>query len=385
MEGKRFIHSIRLRRFLSYGELQEAIKLEPLNVIIGRNASGKSNLIEAVRLLHTLPANLAAGIRNAGGIDELIWKGKKKFLSTRIEVFIQYSNSSATLQHQITFRPDGQKATVSSESIFLNHSVAYLFKTGTAHFTSRNAQAINSRTKDSSINRDGSVLEQRKDPVQYPEITYLGKVYNQIKIYEALETGKTTILRQPQKTDLPEDFLLEDASNLGLVINDLQYRGLEKKLIEELQKFYPSVQSLSLKIQGGTVQIFVREEGLTQPVPATRLSDGTLRYLCLLTILCHPEPPPLICLEEPELGLHPDVLPNLAKLLIDASQRTQLIVTTHSDALVSALSEVPEAVLVCERDEDGTHLQRLDPEQLKEWLEKYSLGELWAMGEIGGN
>jgi predicted ATPase len=133
------------------------------------------------------------------------------------------------------------------------------------------------------------------------------------------------------------------------------------------------------------VQVFVREEGLIQPIPATRLSDGTLRYLCLLTILCHPEPPPLICIEEPEIGLHPDVLPNLAKLLIEASQRTQLIVTTHSEALVSTLSEVPEAVLVCERDEDGTHLRRLDPDKLSEWLKDYTLGDLWAMGEIGGN
>ena len=99
-----------------------------------------------------------------------------------------------------------------------------------------------------------------------------------------------------------------------------------------------------------------------------RLSDGTLRYLCLLAILCHPEPPPLICIEEPETGLHPDILPTIAELLIEASQRTQLIVTTHSDILVSALSDIPEAVLVCEKDEDGTHFKRLNKDDLKEWL-----------------
>ena len=101
--------------------------------------------------------------------------------------------------------------------------------------------------------------------------------------------------------------------------------------------------------------------------------------------MCHPSSPCLVCIEEPEIGLHPDALPHLADLLVDACQRMQLIVTTHSDILVSALSEVPEAVVVCERDDRGTHLRRLDPEALKEWLEDYSLGGLWLTGELGGN
>ena len=131
------------------------------------------------------------------------------------------------------------------------------------------------------------------------------------------------------------------------------------------------------------MQLFVHEKG-GKIIPATRLSDGTLRYVCLLAILCHPEPPPLVCLEEPELGLHPDILPTIAELLLDASQRTQLIVTTHSDVLVSALSETPEAVVVCEADERGTHLRRLEREPLRECLAKYSLGDLWLKGQIGG-
>ncbi len=144
------------------------------------------------------------------------------------------------------------------------------------------------------------------------------------------------------------------------------------------------MEDLTTPIQGGTVQVFIHEKGLHNPIPATRLSDGTLRYLCLLTILCHSAPPPFVCIEEPESGVHPDILPTLADLLVDASRRTQLIVTTHSDTLVSALSAVSEAVLVCERDADGSRLRRLDPDQLQIWLEQYSLGELWRMGEIGG-
>src|SRR5262249_40496760 len=148
-------------------------------------------------------------------------------------------------------------------------------------------------------------------------------------------------------------------------------------LLEKLRRFYDAADDIVTGVQGGMVQLFLHEKNLSEPIPATRLSDGTLRYLCLLTLLCHPEPPPLVCLEEPELGLHPDILPTIAELLIEASQRTQLIVTTHSDVLVSALTEIPDAVLVCERDALGSHLRRLESERLKKWLERYSLGELW--------
>ncbi|MHC5730251.1 MAG: AAA family ATPase, partial [Nostoc sp.] len=134
-----------------------------------------------------------------------------------------------------------------------------------------------------------------------------------------------------------------------------------------------------------TVQIIIREEGFSHPIPANRLSDGTLRYLFLMALLLDLTPPPLICIEEPEIGLHPDILPTIAEMLIEASQRTQLIVTTHSEALVSALTEYPESLVVYRRDEKGSHLHRLEADKLKNWLENYSLGDLWRMGEIGGN
>lgn len=97
-----------------------------------------------------------------------------------------------------------------------------------------------------------------------------------------------------------------------------------------------------------------------------------------------PEPPPLIAIEEPELGLHPDIQGQLANLLLEASERTQLVVTTHSDILVDALTESPETIVVCEKNDGCTRLERLDSEKLKPWLAKYRLGELWTGGEIGG-
>ena len=91
------------------------------------------------------------------------------------------------------------------------------------------------------------------------------------------------------------------------------------------------------------------------------------------------------CIEEPEIGLHPDIIPEIADLLVEASSRTQLIITTHSDVLVDALTEVPESVVVCEKQGAATNLRRLDRKALEPWLERYQLGELWSKGEIGGN
>jgi len=93
----------------------------------------------------------------------------------------------------------------------------------------------------------------------------------------------------------------------------------------------------------------------------------------------------LICIEEPELGLHPDVMPEISRLLLEASERTQIIVTTHSSTLVDALSDQPDAVIVCEKRNQKTQMVRLEKEPLAEWLEKYSLGELWRRGKLGGN
>ena len=143
------------------------------------------------------------------------------------------------------------------------------------------------------------------------------------------------------------------------------------------------MEDFDISVEGGTVQLFLQERDYT--IPATRLSDGTIRYICLLGILCHPEPPPLICIEEPELGIHTDILPLLADLIKEASGRTQLIITTHSDVLVDELTDSPESVMICEKDEGSTSIRRLESENLKAWLKKYTLGELWRKGEIGGN
>jgi predicted ATPase len=231
---------------------------------------------------------------------------------------------------------------------------------------------------------DKSILAQRRDPDQFPEMTYLGKKFEEIRLFRPWSFDRFASPRLPQKTDLPNNFLLSDASNLGLVLNRLRLEpGVKLELLEVLRQLYEGIDDYGVLLEGGTIQVFLQEGG--RIIPAARLSDGTLHYLSLLAILLHPSPPPLICIEEPALGLHPDIIPTLARLLKEASTRTQLIVTTHYDSLVDAFTETPEVVLVCERaEESGTSIKRLDADELKPWLEKYRLGQLWLGGNLGG-
>ena len=402
MSEQRFIQTLQVQNFLSFGAAHEEIRLERLNVLIGPNAAGKSNVIEALGLLRATPDDLTRPIREGGGISEWLWKGTRSTPTAEINATIFYPEGVHPLRYRLAFTMVGQRLEIVDEAVenaapepqHDDASFYYRYQGGRPVLTVRSAVESPPGVATGRINRavrredlipDQSVLSQRKDPDQYPELTYLGRSLARIALYREWDTGRFTAPRLPQKPDLPSDFLLEDASNLGLVLNDLPHQGdTKEQIVARLRHFSPAITDITTRLHGGTVQIFVHERGMSHPIPATRLSDGTLRYLCLLAVLLHPAPPPLICIEEPELGMHPDIIPALAEMLVAASQRTQLIVTTHSETLVSALTEIPEAVIVCERNDAGTKLRRLDPEQMKHWLTHYSLGELWRMGEIGG-
>lgn len=393
MEGKRFIHSLKLKNFLSYGSQGEEIEMQPLNVIIGANSSGKSNLIEAIGLLKAIPTDLLAPIRQGGGISDFLWKGDNQNPIAQIEATLDYVENKP-LHYRIDFTVVGQKLEIVEEAIeetyqFLgdyDNNFFYRYQNGVPVLNMKNSidkpRSQRSLPRE-TINLSQSIISQIKAPDQYPEITYLNNQFSNISLYRDWHIGRNSQARMPQRTDLLEYPLLEDGSNLGLFLNNLMYQIGTREVIEKLKKFYDEAEELVAKLQGGTVQIFIRETGLNQPIPANRLSDGTLRYLFLIALLLDPTPPPIICIEEPEIGLHPDILPTIAEMLVEASKRTQIIVTTHSDALISSLPV--ESVLVCERDTTGTHLRRLDSNHLKDWLDDYSLGGLWRMGEIGGN
>ena len=233
-----------------------------------------------------------------------------------------------------------------------------------------------------------SILSERRDPARYPELADLASFYEGLRSYREPLLGRLSAPRAPQATDLPNDHLLADGSNLALILGRLRLDPpVMRTIVEKLRDVYASVDDIETKTEGGTIQVFLQDGGF--PLPARRISDGTMRFLCLLVVLCDPSPPPVVLIEEPELGLHPDAIGALADLLRDASERMQLIVTTHSEALVDRFSDTPEAVLVVDKAEPSeggsTRVRRLDQESLKEWLAEFSLGRLWRMGEIGGN
>ena len=146
--------------------------------------------------------------------------------------------------------------------------------------------------KREQVKHDQSILSQRRDPDSYPELTYLADRFEHMSFYREFHVGRHTPPRLAQKTDLQHNRLLEDASNLSLVLSDLLNQPpVKEQILERMRGFYPSFEDITTPVSGGTVQIFFHEEGLLRSVPATRLSDGSLRFLCLLAVLCHPNPP----------------------------------------------------------------------------------------------
>ena len=390
MNRNRLIHRLKLSNLLSFGPDAGEIELRPLNVLIGPNGSGKSNLIEAISLLKAAPQDLVAPIREGGGIGDWIWKGEAASQTAHVEAVIENPDGNQALRYAVTFASAGQRFELSDERIeneqpYPGQENPYFYfgyRNGRPYLNLSETEHRQLRRED--VNPEQSILSQRRDPDSYPEITYLGDVLGKIRLYREWSFGHFTPPRLPQQADLPNDFLAEDGRNLGLVLNHLRTKsGIKKALLEALRELNAGIDDFDTLIEGGTVQLFMQEGNIS--IPATRLSDGTLRYLCLLAIVCHPNPPPLVCLEEPELGLHPDILPPLAKLLLEASERCQLIVTTHSEVLVDALTDSPESIVVCEKPEDRTEMRRLKQDHLAVWLERYRLGELWRSGELGGN
>lgn len=408
MNGTRFLRRLALANFLSYGPQGESVDLLPLNVIIGPNGSGKSNLIEAIGILNAAPSSdLTQPIREGGGMPEWPFKGSAEAsppLDFTIDADVAYSEGLTPLRYSLQVVRSGQRLEILNEAIENTEPTQpgaedvcsfYRNQWGTAVLsvrtdTSGQCGSTEGRTerqlRREELSSEQSVLSQRKDPDQYPELTFLAESFQKIAMFRECHLGRRSPLRGPQRADHPDDFLLPDGANLGLILNGMLNRPpLKRDFLKRLKRFYPHVEDIAPIIRGNTIETFFHESGFFDPTPSTRLSDGTLRFLALLAIFCHPSPPPLICIEDPETGLHPDILPMVAELMVEASQRSQVIATTHSDVIVSALSDQPESVLVCERDDDGSHLRRLDPSQLNEWLDNYTLGELWRMGETGGN
>jgi len=391
-----FLESLRLDGLLSFAPGSQEVPLRNLNVLIGPNGSGKSNLIEAVELLRATPTAFAQAIRDGGGAREWLWKGDGGGRgSATIEARLHWPQWTP-LRYRLSFVANGTRTEVVDEALeeAEKHETDakdvyfyYRFQNGRPALNVRekkDGQPMRRSLKREKLAPDESVLSQVRDPDRYPELAWCADGFASILTFREWTFGRYAGLREPQKTDLPDSVLLPDARNLALVLNQIEHSGAGTRLEELMRRFLPRFRRLSTLVQGGTIQFFLHEDGCKEPIPATRLSDGTMRFLAMCAALLSPTPPSLLCIEEPELGLHPDALAVFAELLVEASDRMQIIVTTHADSLVSALTEHLESVLVCEH-RGGTKLTRLESAPLRHWLEEYRLGDLWRMGELGGN
>ena len=391
-----FLKSLHLKSFLSFGSDCPPVELGPLNVIIGANGTGKSNFIEAIDLLRAAPSvseslNARAAVRDGGGVREWIWKGAKDDSGASIEAVLECPRKRANLRYRMRFADAGKYRFKIREEIVEDVGPGKKGSEPKIYYRLVDGKGIRKEGKryrkfmDDEIDAGISLLARHKDPERYPELAKIGETFESMRIYREWHFGRDSVARMPQMADLPDARLAPDASNLGLVLNRLRREPASKeRFLHALRKLYDGIDDFDLQIEGGALQIFIQEG--RNLVPAKRLSDATLRYLCLLAVLCHPDPGPLICIEEPELGMHPDILVALADLLVEASEKAQLVVTTHSEILVDAMTKRPESIFVAERDSNGTRLERLEDDEIKPWLEEYgdSLGECWMQGHIGG-
>lgn len=388
-----FLKTSRLHNVLSFIQIPNLLKdspsdfpLLPLNVLIGANGAGKSNFIEAIALLRACAGDLEATIRKGGGVREWIHKSQPDAIAS-VGFEVNYRQKGLTLQHHIAFSEQAQRFLLLEENMHLvgKHEPLFYYdpQWDQAHlWVKDHTELVNRR----ELQNNASILTLRRDPNIYPEITYLAEQYEKIRIYRNRSFGPESVLRNSQRTDWSGSELLEDGSNLFLVLNKFRsYPQIKKQLLQHLQELYEGVVDYGVDIEGVYALLYLTEGSYT--IPVSRLSDGTMHYLYLLAILLNPNPGPLICIEEPELGLHPDLHYKIGDLLVEASKRTQLIVTTHSTGIVDAMTDYPENIVVCEKRSGQTHMQRYTKEDLSDWLEEYqySLGRVWSSGYMGGN
>jgi predicted ATPase len=230
------------------------------------------------------------------------------------------------------------------------------------------------------------MISQVKDPTKYPAASAVLEELGGWTFYRDIDVGPESLVRQPALLR-PDIRLLPNGSNLSSVFYAIQQGHPDdwSEILEIVNTAYPGFVKLSVPPGGGDGKVHLRwfeEPYQKEGVSANLLSDGTLKLLCLIAILMNPDPPPLICIDEPEVGLHPDWIKLVAEMMQSAAARTQLIVATHSPQIVARLD--PEQVIVAEKENGETRLTRLESRDLEKWLKDFNLSDLWLAGHFGG-
>jgi len=357
----------RLKRIVLKGfrSIREAdIAFAPINVLIGANGAGKSNFLAFFRFMrHVLQRNLQFYVADQGGPDKLLHFGRKLTESLSFLIELDTGAYDAMLT-----------ATSANELRFVEE--AFLLKEDLPAGSARLALARPGGSAESQLGRLAD------DPA-------LGVAYAHIngwRVYHFHDTSAGARVKQKGRL-ADNDELQSDAGNLAALLLRIRLTPAYESIVSTIQRVAPFFRDFVLTPEGSSgeyVRLRWAHRGSEEIFEASDLSDGTLRFICLVTLLLQPEPPEVIILDEPELGLHPFALRILAGLIRSISARTQIIASTQSVTFANQF--VADDIIVVDRVDESTQLRRLQPQELEAWMGDYDygVGDLWEKNIIGG-
>jgi predicted ATPase len=358
---------VTVKGFRSIASL-DRVGLTPINLLIGANGSGKSNFIEVFSFLHVVrEAGLQDYVRRAGGANELLHFGSK----VTQEIEIRVSFKEGVNQYRLTLKP------TDDDSLYpANELVLFWDKTYPRPYDeplSPQAGGLEAGISSERVSRTAAWVRAR-----------LGRW----RVYHVHDTSATSPMRKTAKID-DTDVLRPDGANLAAFLYLLKQKypdsyRLVRRSIQRVAPFFDDFRLRPDPLNEETIRLAWKQKNSDKYFGPSALSDGTLRFIALATLFLQPIElrPSVIIVDEPELGLHPAAITILASLMKQASAQTQVVVSTQSALLLDHFP--PENVLVAERHTGSTHLRRLESSSLREWLEDYSLGQLWEKNELGG-
>lgn len=337
----------------------QEIDLKAINILIGGNGIGKTNFISTFNLMRSLyDKELQAYVLKKGGADALLYMGKKHTKKILLKYYCQDE--------------DGQNR----YAVSLEESQDRLIIEKTEFQKSDNSFSIcDENVKEASI-LDG-----------FDSHWCMTSLIKQFKVYHFHDTGDTSPMKS--FSSLHDNVSLKkDGSNIAAFLYYLQEKHPKhfqriEKTVESVSPFFESFYLAPNRLNSEIIRLKWKQRGAEDTYfEAYQLSDGTLRFICLATLLMQPEPPATIIIDEPELGLHPVAVNKLAALIKKASLKSQIIISTQSVNLVDNFSA--DDIIVVDMKENASWFHRLDREKLKVWLEEYSVGDIWEKNLIGG-
>ena len=348
----------------------QELEFGPLNVFIGGNGAGKSNLVDVFHFLRQVyRQGLQTYTGQAGGANTILHYGRKQ--TPKLSVSVEFSIS-----------PGGEKVNIYEFDLIPTDDDRFLFE--------REKLSIRDKVRHPKKSYDESMggghAEARLTDAKTGIAVHLREHMDSYRIYHFHDTSSSTAVKQTG--DLHDNrFLKADAGNLAAFLYRLQEKTPDhfKNIEDTVRQVAPFFRRFSLqpnKLNPEKIRLEWEDKGGDGFFGAATLSDGTLRFICLATLLLQPELPSLILIDEPELGLHPAAIQILSGLLKTASTRTQLIVATQSVTLINQLE--PEQVWVVDRENGQSVFRHLQSADMTSWLDEYSLGELWEKNILGG-